>query len=56
MNKDLKEMSLEALKALAYDHLALIENSQKAIQVINQEIVIKSKEAKPELVENGNHA
>ena len=53
---NLKEMSLVELKSLAYDHLALIENSQKAIQLINQEIMAKSQAFKPELVENGTHA
>lgn len=43
MEKKLEEMSVTELKALAYDHLALIENSQKAIQVINQQIAKLSK-------------
>ena len=41
---NLKIMNVNDLKALCYDHLALIENSQKAIQIINQEIAAKSQE------------
>lgn len=39
---DLEIMGLNDLKALAYDHLANIENSQRALQSINAEIRKKS--------------
>ena len=35
---DLNTLSINDLKALAYDHLALIENSQRVIQLVNQEL------------------
>lgn len=35
---DLTKMSLEQLKAFAYDQLAVIENAQRNLQTINQEI------------------
>lgn len=53
MNPDLKAMSINDLKALCYDHLALIENSQKAIQIINQEIASKNQQKSSELTSNG---
>jgi len=41
---NLKEMSLEQLKALAYDQLALLEQTQNNLRLINVEIAEKSKE------------
>lgn len=35
---DLKQMSLSDLKALAYDQLALIEQNQNNLKIINAEI------------------
>ncbi len=35
---DITKMSLVELKALAYDQLAIIENAQKNIQAINQQM------------------
>ena len=56
--QDLKIMNVNDLKALVYDHLVLIENSQRAIQLINQEISIKNQSTNPQLVtassENNN--
>lgn len=43
-NIELKSLSLEQLKALAYDLLVSIENSQKNLQVVNQEIVARANE------------
>jgi len=40
---NLKEMTLEALKALAYDQLALLEQTQVNLRLINEEIAEKSK-------------
>jgi len=37
-------MSLEQLKALAYDQLALLEQTQNNLRLINVEIAEKSKE------------
>ena len=56
MDKKLEEMSIIECKSLVYDHLALIENSQKAIQLLNQQIAKLSQPSqngtlKPELVE-----
>lgn len=44
MNKDINEMSLQELKAVAYDILARIEVEQRNLQVINQMIAKKSQE------------
>lgn len=38
---DLTKMSVQELKALAYDQLAAMENIQKNLGAINQEIVKK---------------
>jgi hypothetical protein len=35
---DLKEKSLEQLKAMVYDEMVSIENSKNNISIINQEI------------------
>lgn len=35
-------MTVEELKALAYDQLALMEQTQKNIQVLNQEIKLRN--------------
>jgi len=45
---NISEMSIVELKALAYDHLANIQNSQNSLALINQEIEKKSKEKKEE--------
>ncbi len=42
MNKDVSTMTVEQLKALAYDFLVQIEVAQKNLQVVNQEIANKS--------------
>ena len=39
-------MTLEALKALAYDQVLLLEQTQNNLRLINQEIAEKSKEIK----------
>ena len=38
MEKNIKDLSVVELKALAYDQLALLERAQRNIQTINQEI------------------
>lgn len=40
---NIKEMSLEALKALAYDQLALLEQTQVNLRLINEEITNRTK-------------
>jgi hypothetical protein len=45
--KKIEEMNVVELKALAYDQLALLEQTQKNIQVINQMISKKTQENKP---------
>ena len=42
MNPDISNMSIEALKALAYDQLAIKENAQRNLNAINQMIAEKS--------------
>jgi len=39
---NLKEMSVESLKALAYDQLAILEATRNNINTINAEIKLKS--------------
>ena len=51
---DIKTLTIEQLKALAYDCLASIELTQKNLQIINQEIVLRNQpkeEVKPETKE-----
>lgn len=50
---DISEMEIKDLKALAYDQIALLEQTQKNLNAINQEIAKRSQlevkeEAKPE--------
>jgi hypothetical protein len=47
--KKIEEMNVQELKALAYDQLALLEQTQKNIQVINQ--MISNKANKVEIKE-----
>jgi hypothetical protein len=44
---DINKMTLEELKVLAYDQLALLEQTKNNLQVINQKINERS-ESKPE--------
>ena len=44
---ELKEMSLEQLKASAYDNLRTIENAQMQMRMINDEIREKESADKP---------
>lgn len=44
MQVDLKTLTLEQLKALAYDQIALMETVQKNLKLINDQIAIKSQE------------
>ena len=46
---DITKMSVEALKALAYDEMAKIQLSQQNLQMINQEIAKKQEESKQPL-------
>lgn len=41
---NIKEMSVEKLKAMAYDAVAIIEQNQRNLQLLNQEIAKKSAE------------
>ena len=43
MNTDIKTMTLTELKSLAYDVLGEIQRGQSNLQVINQEILTRSK-------------
>ena len=42
MEKNISEISIETLKAVAYDNLVLIEQSQKNLAIINQELQKRS--------------
>lgn len=44
MEKQLKDLSISALKVLAYDLLANIEQNRASLQTVNQLIVNKSNE------------
>ena len=39
---NLKELTLIELKSFVYDRLAIIENTQKEIQILNHEISIRN--------------
>ena len=41
---NIKDMSVEQLKSMAYDTLAIIEQNQRNLQLLNQEIAKKSGE------------
>ena len=41
--KNISELSIIELKAMAYDHLASIEASQRSIQLINAELLKRTK-------------
>lgn len=43
---NIKEMTLEQLKSLAYDLLVQIEGGQQNLRIINQEIAAKTDEPK----------
>jgi hypothetical protein len=43
MNTNVKEMTVVELKALAYDVLAVLENAQNNLKVINGEIAERNK-------------
>lgn len=51
---DLKALSVTELKALAFDTFVQLENLQKTLQIINQEIVMRNKPA-DESKTNGEH-
>lgn len=46
---NLKELPVSELKALVYDQMVAVENAQNNIKIINAEIVIRTKEVKPEV-------
>lgn len=52
MNKTLKDLTLEQIKALAFDTLVDIEKFQNNLRILNQEIAERSKEKPQEKVEN----
>ena len=41
---NIKDMSIDQLKSMAYDTLAIIEQNQRNLQLLNQEIAKKSTE------------
>lgn len=43
---DIKNLTIQELKSLAYDTLVLIQNSQANLGVINNEIALRQKEVK----------
>lgn len=43
---NIKELTLEQLKAAAYDQLVIIENAQRGLTIINQEIANRNTESK----------
>lgn len=45
---NIKEMSINELKALAYDQLAIIEQTQNNLKLINQEILERQNAPKTE--------
>jgi len=45
MDKQLSEMTLIELKALAYDQISVLERSQQNLQIINAEIEKRMQEA-----------
>jgi len=49
MNPDINTLSVEALKALAYDQLAVLNNAQRNLEILNAKIAEKSK-AEPEVL------
>lgn len=48
---DIKKLTLEQLKALAYDQLVMVEQSQNNIKVINAEISERNKNMSEEEME-----
>jgi hypothetical protein len=44
---DVKKLDVKEIKALAYDQLAILEQTQKNLQILNQVIAEKSKPAEP---------
>ena len=44
---NLKEMSVEALKAMAYDQLAILEVTRNNINALNAEIKLKMEAKEP---------
>lgn len=44
---DITKMSITELKALAYDHLANIENSQTSLKLINAELAKRQETPEP---------
>jgi len=45
---DLKTMSVEALKSLAYDQIVLLEQTQMNLKLINQELMSRKPEVPKE--------
>lgn len=44
-NMDISNLSVEALKAMAYDEFLRVQVSQKNLEIINAEISVKQKES-----------
>lgn len=50
-NMDIKKLSIQELKAFAYDQLVLIEQGQANIKIINAEIAERNKPMSEEITE-----
>ncbi len=44
---DVKKLDVKEVKALAYDQLTILEQTQKNLQILNQVIAEKSKPVEP---------
>lgn len=44
---NIKDLDIKELKALAYDHLANIEQSQASLRMLNQEIASRKESPAP---------
>jgi len=47
MNTNIKTLTIEQLKALAYDQLVELERIQKNINILNQEIASRNQQSAP---------
>lgn len=49
---DIKTLTIEALKALAYDQVVILQNTQQNIAIIQQEIKSRAEQVPEKPVEN----
>lgn len=53
---DLSKLTVDQLKSLAYDQMAVIEQSQRNLQALNQEIANRGQQKPPKVkTEKGPH-